>query len=125
MLAGGLVIIYPFPRLTRAIPSPLATIVGLTVLARALGLDVRVVGDIGALPDTLPVFLIPDIPLNHETLMIILPYSVADVGLLESLMTQNIVDDLTETTSNRNQECVGQASPLPARASSAGWPAAP
>jgi sulfate permease, SulP family len=108
MVAGGLAIIYLFPRLTRAIPSPLITIVGLTALVWALGLDVRVVGDMGALPDTLPVVLIPDIPLNLETLMIILPYSVAVVGLLESLMTQNIVDDLTDTTSNRNQECVGQ-----------------
>ncbi|MCC5988150.1 MAG: SulP family inorganic anion transporter [Pararhodobacter sp.] len=110
LVAAGLAIIYLLPLLTRAIPSPLVTIVVLTALAWALGLDVRVVGDMGALPDTLPVFLIPDIPLNLETLMIILPYSVAVavVGLLESLMTQNIVDDLTDTTSNRNQECVGQ-----------------
>ncbi|MBQ1204225.1 MAG: SulP family inorganic anion transporter, partial [Loktanella sp.] len=72
--------------------------------------DVRTVGDMGELPDTLPVFLIPQIPLNMETFMIILPYSlaVAVVGLLESLMTQNIVDDLTDTKSNRNQECIGQ-----------------
>lgn len=110
MVAGGLAIIYLFPLLTKAIPSPLVTIVVLTTLVWALGLDVRAVGDMGALPDTLPVFLIPDIPLNLETLTIILPYSVAVavVGLLESLMTQNIVDDLTDTTSNRNQECVGQ-----------------
>ncbi|NYS24554.1 SulP family inorganic anion transporter [Rhodobacteraceae bacterium 2376] len=110
MVAAGLAIIYLFPLLTRAVPSPLVTIVVLTALAWALGLDVRVVGDMGALPDTLPVFLIPDIPLNLETLWIILPYSVAVavVGLLESLLTQNIVDDLTDTSSNRNQECVGQ-----------------
>ena len=110
MVAGGLAIIYLFPRLTTAVPSPLVTIIVLTTLAWALGMDVRVVGDMGALPDTLPVFLIPDIPLNLETLMIILPYSVAVavVGLLESLMTQNIVDDLTDTTSHRDQECVGQ-----------------
>ncbi|WP_209427662.1 SulP family inorganic anion transporter, partial [Pararhodobacter sp. SW119] len=110
MVVGGLAIIYLFPLLTRAVPSPLVTIVVLTALAWALGLDLRVVGDMGALPDTLPVFLIPDIPLNLETLIIVLPYSVAIavVGLLESLMTQNIVDDLTDTTSNRNQECVGQ-----------------
>jgi len=71
---------------------------------------VRTVGDLGALPDSLPVFLIPQIPLNLETLAIILPYSiaVAIVGLLESLMTQTIVDDLTDTRSNRNQECIGQ-----------------
>ena len=110
LVAAGLGIIYLFPRITRAVPSPLVTIVVLTVLVWALGLDVRNVGDMGALPDTLPVFLIPDIPLNFETLAIIFPYSVAVavVGLLESLMTQNIVDDLTDTTSDRNQECVGQ-----------------
>ncbi|MEI4196501.1 SulP family inorganic anion transporter [Roseovarius sp. E0-M6] len=110
LVAAGLAIIYLFPRLTKAIPSPLVTIVLLTALAFALGLDVRTVGDMGELPDTLPVFLIPQIPLTFETLMIILPYSVAVavVGLLESLMTQNIVDDLTDTKSNRNQECIGQ-----------------
>jgi len=110
MVAAGLAIIYLFPLLTSAIPSPLVTIVVLTAVTFALGLDVRTVGDMGALPDTLPVFLIPDIPLTFETLRIILPYSVAVavVGLLESLMTQNIVDDLTDTRSNRNQECVGQ-----------------
>ncbi|MGY6537068.1 MAG: SulP family inorganic anion transporter [Pararhodobacter sp.] len=110
LVALGLTIIYLFPLLTKAVPSPLVTIVVLTVLVWALGLDVRVVGDMGALPDTLPVFLIPDIPLNLETLWIILPYSIAIavVGLLESLMTQNIVDDLTDTTSNRKQECIGQ-----------------
>jgi len=110
MVAGGLAIIYLFPRLTKAIPSPLVTIIVLTTLVWALGLDVRTVGDMGALPDTLPVFLIPQIPLTLETLLIILPYStaIAVVGLLESLMTQNIVDDLTDTPSNRDQECVGQ-----------------
>ncbi len=110
MVAAGLAIIYLFPLLTKAVPSPLVTIIVLTALTLAFGWDVRTVGDMGALPDTLPVFLIPDIPLTFETLRIILPYSVAIavVGLLESLMTQNIVDDLTDTKSNRNQECVGQ-----------------
>ncbi len=110
LVAAGLGIIYGLPLLTKAIPSPLVTIVVLTGLAIALGLDVRTVGDMGELPDTLPVFLIPDIPLTYQTLMIILPYSVAVmvVGLLESLMTQNIVDDLTDTRSHRNQECIGQ-----------------
>ncbi|HAW48423.1 MAG TPA: sodium-independent anion transporter [Roseovarius sp.] len=110
LVAAGLAILYLFPLLTTAIPSPLITIVVLTVLAFALGLDVRTVGDMGELPDTLPIFLIPQIPLTFETLMIILPYSVAVavVGLLESLMTQNIVDDLTDTKSNRSQEMVGQ-----------------
>ncbi|MCL1629037.1 SulP family inorganic anion transporter [Roseibaca sp. V10] len=110
LVALGLGIIYLFPLLTKAIPSPLVTIIVLTVLTIALGLDVRTVGDMGDLPDTLPVFLIPDIPLTLDTLLIILPYSiaVAVVGLLESLMTQNIVDDLTDTKSDRNQECIGQ-----------------
>ncbi|MGJ8570013.1 MAG: SulP family inorganic anion transporter [Hoeflea sp.] len=110
MVAAGLAIIYLFPLITTAIPSPLVTIVVLTAATMFFGFDLRTVGDMGALPDTLPVFLIPDIPLNLETLWIILPYSVAvaAVGLLESLMTQTIVDDLTDTTSNRNMECVGQ-----------------
>ena len=110
MVGAGLAIIYLFPLLTTAIPSPLVTIVILTVVAIALDLDVRTVADMGDLPDTLPVFLIPDIPLTLETLQIILPYSlaVAAVGLLESLMTQTIVDDLTDTASDRNQECIGQ-----------------
>jgi SulP family sulfate permease len=110
MVAAGLAIIYLFPLITTAIPSPLVTIVVLTAITWFFGFDLRTVGDMGALPDTLPVFLIPDIPLNLETLWIILPYSVAvaAVGLLESLMTQTIVDDLTDTSSNRNMECVGQ-----------------
>ncbi|MCG6121630.1 MAG: SulP family inorganic anion transporter [Microvirga sp.] len=110
MVAAGLAIIYLFPYLTKAIPSPLVCIVVLTSAAIFLGLEVRTVGDMGELPSTLPIFLIPDIPLNLETLLIILPYSaaVAAVGLLESLMTAQIVDDLTDTPSDRNQECVGQ-----------------
>jgi SulP family sulfate permease len=110
MVAGGLAIIYLFPRLTHAIPSPLVCIVLLTGLAIWLGLDVRRVGDMGELPATLPVFLLPQIPLNLETLLIILPYAVtlAVVGLLESLMTASIVDDLTDTPSDKNRECVGQ-----------------
>ena len=110
LVAAGLAIIYLFPRITRSIPSPLVTIVVLTALSLVFGWDVRTVGDMGALPDSLPVFLIPDVPLNLETLRIILPYSVAVavVGLLESLMTQNLVDELTDTSSDRNQECIGQ-----------------
>lgn len=110
LVAAGLAIIYLLPLITTAIPSPLVTIVLLTTLVMTMGWDVRTVGDMGALPDTLPIFLIPQIPLNFETLLIIFPYSaaVAVVGLLESLMTENIVDDLTDTKSNRNQECIGQ-----------------
>ena len=110
MVAGGLGIIYLFPYITKAIPSPLVAIVVLTGLAFALGLDIRTVGDMGSLPDTLPVFLLPEVPLNFETLAIIFPVSVtlATVGLLESLMTASIVDDLTDSGSNKNREAVGQ-----------------
>jgi SulP family sulfate permease len=111
LVAAGLVIIYGFPFITKAIPSPLVCIIVLTALAIGFGWDnIRTVGDMGDLPDTLPMFLLPNIPLNLDTLLIILPYSaaVAAVGLLESLMTAQIVDDLTDTTSDRNRECVGQ-----------------
>jgi SulP family sulfate permease len=110
MAAAGLAIIYLFPRLTRAIPSPLVCIVALTAAAMALGVDLRTVGDMGHLPDSLPMFLIPQIPFNFETLRIIFPYSVtlALVGLLESLMTATIVDEMTDTTSDKNRECKGQ-----------------
>lgn len=110
MVAGGLAIIYLLPRLTRAIPSPLIAIVVLTALSMMLGLDIRTVGDMGQLPTSLPMFLIPDIPLNFETLAIIFPYSATlmVVGLLESLMTATIVDDLTDTPSDKNRECKGQ-----------------
>lgn len=110
MVVAGLAIIYLFPYLTKAIPSPLVCIVVLTVVSLLMGLDIRTVGDMGQLPDSLPVFLIPQIPLNFETLAIIFPYSLtlAIVGLLESMMTATIVDDLTDTTSNKNRECAGQ-----------------
>ncbi|MFO7812957.1 MAG: SulP family inorganic anion transporter [Pelovirga sp.] len=110
LLAAGLGLIYLFPYVTRVIPSPLVCIVALTAFTAYFGVDVRTVGDMGALPDTLPMFLIPDIPLNLETLWIILPYALplALVGLLESMMTATIVDDLTDSPSNKNRECVGQ-----------------
>lgn len=110
MTASGLGIIYLFPYLTRAIPSPLVTIVVLTAVAIGLDLEIRTVGDMGQLPDTLPVFLWPDVPLTLETLAIIFPYSasLAVVGLLESLMTATIIDDLTDTGSDKNRECKGQ-----------------
>ena len=110
MIAGGLAIIYLLPWLTRAVPSPLVCILVLTSISIGLGLDLRTVGDMGELPSTLPVFLIPQIPFNLETLQIILPYSaaVAAVGLLESLMTASIVDELTDTRSDKNRECIGQ-----------------
>jgi len=111
MVAAGLVIIYGFPRLTTAVPSPLVCIVVLTAVSIGFGLDgLSTIGDKGELPATLPVFLLPSIPLNFETLAIILPYSIplAIIGLLESLMTATIVDDLTDTPSDKNRECTGQ-----------------
>ena len=113
MTAAGLGIIYLFPYLPKVgkvIPSPLVCILVLTALAVYLGLDIRTVGDMGELPDTLPIFLWPQVPLNLDTLMIIFPYSaaLAVVGLLESMMTATIVDDLTDTSSDKNRECKGQ-----------------
>ena len=110
MIAGGLAIIYLVPLVTKTIPSPLICIIVLTTVTLVLGLDIRNVGDMGELPSTLPIFLIPQIPLNLETLQIIFPYSaaVAAVGLLESLMTASIVDELTDSTSDKNRECIGQ-----------------
>ncbi|WP_367401619.1 SulP family inorganic anion transporter [Geoalkalibacter halelectricus] len=110
LAAAGLGLIYLFPYISKTIPSPLVCIIALTGFTILFGVDVRTVGDMGALPDSLPIFLIPDIPLNLQTLMIIFPYSatLAVVGLLESMMTATIVDDLTDTPSDKNRECVGQ-----------------
>ncbi len=110
MVAAGLAIIYLFPRLTRAVPSPLVAIVVLTALSILGGLHVNTVGDMGALPSAPPVFRLPDVPFTFETLRIIFPYSLtmAAVGLLESMLTAQIVDDLTDTPSNKRRECKGQ-----------------
>jgi len=113
MTGAGLGIIYLFPYLPvigQSIPSPLVCILTLTAVAIYLNLDIRTVGDMGELPDSLPVFLWPDVPLTLDTLKIILPYSVplAVVGLLESLMTATIIDDLTDTPSDKNRECKAQ-----------------
>ncbi|MFJ1298331.1 SulP family inorganic anion transporter [Pseudomonadota bacterium AL_CKDN230030165-1A_HGKHYDSX7] len=110
MVACGLAIIYLLPRFTRAIPSPLVCIVVLTAVSMAMGLTVRTVGDMGAFPESLPTLALPGVPLTWETLQIILPYSIAIavVGLLESLMTASIIDDYTDTASDKNRECRGQ-----------------
>lgn len=110
MVAAGLAIIYILPRFTAAVPSPLVSIVVLTVIAVGFNLNVNTVADMGELPSTLPMFLIPDVPINIDTLMVILPYALAlaVVGLLESLMTANIVDDLTDTNSDKHRESKGQ-----------------
>ncbi|MGA9289795.1 MAG: SulP family inorganic anion transporter [Anaerobacillus sp.] len=110
MVAGALAIIYIVPRFTKAIPSPLIAIVVITIVAIMTGSGVRTVGDMGELTQALPLFLIPSIPLNFETLAIIFPYSMAlaVVGLLETFLTAQIVDDLTDTDSNKNREAKGQ-----------------
>jgi SulP family sulfate permease len=108
--AAGLAIIYLLPRLTRAVPSPLVAIVVLTALSIGLHWEVRTVGDMGALPDSLPTFLFPDVPMTWDTLALLLPVSatLAVVGLLESMMTAQIVEDMSDTPSQRNRECAGQ-----------------
>jgi SulP family sulfate permease len=110
MVAIGLAIIYLLPRLTQLVPSPLVAIVVLTAAAMTLNLDVPTVGDMGELPTTPPIFMLPQVPLNLETLQIILPVSatLAIVGLLESLLTASLVDELTDTPSDKNQEAKGQ-----------------
>ncbi|OBX18622.1 sodium-independent anion transporter [Erythrobacter sp. QSSC1-22B] len=110
LVAAGLAIIYLMPMLTRAIPSPLVAIAVLTAVVFYMGFDVRTVGDMGELPSALPAWLIPDVPFTLETLQIILPYSLtmAAVGLLESMLTAQIVDDLTDTGSDKQREMKGQ-----------------
>jgi len=112
-VALGLAVIYLFPyipKIGKAIPSPLICIIVLTTLALFLGADMRMVSDLGHFPDTLPIFLLPDIPLNFETLQIVFPYSItlATVGLLESMMTTTVVNEVTGTEGDRHQECRGQ-----------------
>lgn len=112
MVAGGLAIIYLFPRLTTAVPSPLVAILVLSGLSIWLNLPVNTVGDMGELPEGLPFFAFPQVPLTLKTLQIIAPYSLtmAAVGLLESLLTAQIVDDMTDTESDKRRECAGQGS---------------
>lgn len=110
MTAAGIALIYGLPYLTKAVPPALVAIVLCTAVSMSLGLDIRTVGDMGALPSELPSFALPQVPFTLETLRIILPYSltIAMVGLLESLMTAAIIDERTDTTSNKNRECTGQ-----------------
>lgn len=113
LTAAGIALIYAFPYVPvigRLVPSALVSILLLTALSMYWALDVRTVGDMGELPSSLPIFLWPDVPLTLETLGIILPYSLAlaVVGLLESLLTATILDDMTDTPSDKNRECKGQ-----------------
>ena len=109
----GLAAIYLFPyipKIGKAIQSPLVCIIVLSLLALLLGSDMRTVSDLGQFPDTLPIFLIPNIPLNLDTLLIILPYAMtlATVGLLETMMTTTVINEVTQTEGDRHQECRGQ-----------------
>lgn len=110
MVGAGLVIVYGFPRITKAVPAPLVAIVVLSAFAMITGLDVRTVGDMGKLPTALPTFHLPNVPLTWETLRIIAPISatLAFVGLLESLLTANLIDDVTDTASDKDREARGQ-----------------
>lgn len=112
-LAMGLAIIYLFPfipKIGKVIPSPLVCIIVLSLLALGLNTDMRTVSDLGNLPDTLPIFFIPEIPFNLETFFIILPYAMtlATVGLLETMMTTTVIDEVMQTEGDRHQECRGQ-----------------
>lgn len=110
LVAASLGIIYLLPRVFRAVPSPLIAIIVITIFVMATGVSVKTVGDMGTLTQALPTFFFPSVPFNLETLMIILPYSIslAIVGLLESLLTAQIVDDMTDTPSDKNKEARGQ-----------------
>ena len=110
LVAAALVVIYGFPRLTKAVPSPLVAIVAISALVIVLKLDVRTVGDMGQMPTSLPMFHLPAVPLTWETLVIIAPISatLAFVGLLESLLTANLIDDITDTPSDKDRETRGQ-----------------
>ena len=110
-LGLGIIYLFPYvPKLGNLLPSPLINIIVITIIVYFMGIDVRTIGDMGDLPDTLPIFLWPDVPLNFTTLSIIFPYSIsiAIVGLLESLMTANVIDELTDTESDKKRECKGQ-----------------
>jgi SulP family sulfate permease len=107
----GMVYLFPYiPKIGQLIPSPLVCIIVLSLAALFLGADMRTVSDLGKFPDTLPLFLIPDIPLNLDTLKIIFPYAItlATVGLLETMMTTTIVNEVTQTEGDRHKECRGQ-----------------
>ncbi|NEP19868.1 MAG: SulP family inorganic anion transporter [Leptolyngbya sp. SIO4C1] len=110
MVAGGLGIIYLLPRLTTLVPSPLIAIVVLTAIALLMGMELPTVGDMGELPTSLPTLRIPQVPFNWATLSIILPtaLTMSAVGLLESFLTASVIDDMTDSHSDKNQEARGQ-----------------
>ncbi|MEE1130449.1 MAG: SulP family inorganic anion transporter [Caryophanon sp.] len=109
-VAATIALIYIIPKFIKGIPAPLITVLLLTPLAMYASFNMTTVGDLGTITQSLPTFLLPDVPLNFETLRIILPYALAlaVVGLMESLLTAQILDDLTDTMSDKNQEARGQ-----------------
>ena len=108
--ALGIFIIYMLPRITKVIPAPIVSIITITIIVKVFNIDIKTLGDMGKITTDLPKLLIPSVPFNTETLIIILPYavSVALVGIMESLLTSQLVDEMTDTPSNKNRECVGQ-----------------
>ena len=110
LVVTGIIIIYLFPKINKTIPAPLVTIVVLSIVTIRTGMDVTQIGDMGNIVGSLPSFAFPDIALNLETLKIVFPFSLslAIVGLVETMLTAQLVDELTDTTSNKNRECVGQ-----------------
>ncbi|MGP9726201.1 SulP family inorganic anion transporter [Glutamicibacter sp. AOP3-A1-12] len=110
LVALGLLIVFGLPKLTTAVPAPLVAIVVLTLITVFASVAVPTVGDKGELPESLPALFFPDVPLNFETLQVLFPYALAMafVGLLESLMTAKLVDDVTDTRSNKTRESWGQ-----------------
>lgn len=109
LVALGIAIIYFFPYVTTAVPSTLVAVVVMTAIAITMHVDVRTIGDMGTITATLPPFHIPEVPLNMETFMIVLPYSasLAIVGLSETLLTSKVIDEMTDTEGDRNRECRG------------------
>jgi len=110
LVAITMAIIHYLPRFTRVVPSSLAAILFVTVIVTLLNLDVRTVGDVASIGGGLPDFHIPEVPFTWETLMIILPYSLilAAIGLIESLLTMRLIDEVTQTRGQGNKECIGQ-----------------
>ncbi len=127
LTALGLLIVFGLPKLTTAVPAPLVAIVVLTLITVLASITVPTVGDKGQLPESLPKLFFPDVPMNLETLKILFPYAIAMafVGLLESLMTAKLVDDVTETHSNKTRESWDKVQPTLSPGSSAAWAAAP
>ena len=109
LVALGIAIIYFFPYVTTAVPSTLVAVVVVTAIAITMHVDVRTIGDMGTITATLPPFHIPEVPLNMETFMIVLPYSasLAIVGLSETLLTSKVIDEMTDSEGDRNRECCG------------------